>query len=388
MASPTIKPIEVKGKIRFRFVVDIGQDPKTGKRKQLTRTFDGIRKAEAELARILTEVHTGSYVAPSKITVGQYLDDWLLTATAEVEAATARNYRDALLPVRERLGAKPLRQLTTKDVEELKKWMSTSGRRRGGKPGTGLSPRAVQLTLSRLKAALDPAVHPLRLVDFNVAAAVKPPKQVKTGRTPWSDAEVKTFLSALAGERLRGVLLLSLMGLRPAEVCGLRWSDINLDTGVLKIANTRTLVAVDGPLIVIEKAPKSDAGRRELPIPAPVMAALKGFKATQAREKLAAGPDAYTDSGYVLVDELGRPQRTDWLRRQFKKLVVAANLRPVRLYDARHSVLTHLAMSGVPDTVVSAWAGHSDLSLAKRIYTHPAAEDLRKGSDALAALLG
>ena len=387
MASPKIKPVEVGGKIRYRFVVDIGTDPITGKRKQKTVTCDLRREAQAELSRILNEVNKGSYVRPGKVTVDEYLDEWMRSATRGKEAATVRNYADAMRPVRTRYGAKPVQKLTTVDVENLVDWMLISGRRRGGKPGTGLSPRSVQLTLSRLKAALDSAVH-RRLVEFNVAAPVKCPAQVKTDRIPWSEAEVRTFLASLKGDRLQGVMLLSLMGLRPAEVCGLRWIDVDTDAKTLRVETTRTLVAVDGPLEVIEKAPKSAAGKRKLPLPAPVVVALKSLKATQAAEKLAAGPEAYEDSGRVLMDELGAAQRTDWLRRRFRKLIASAELRPVRLYDARHATLTYLATNGVPDVIVSAWAGHSDLSLAKRIYVHPSATDLEKGSEALTHLLG
>jgi integrase len=88
------------------------------------------------------------------------------------------------------------------------------------------------------------------------------------------------------------------------------------------------------------------------------------------------------------VDELSAPQRTDWLRRRAYALMTAAGTRKVRLYDARHACLTYLAVNGVPATIVSAWAGHSDLSLAARVYVHPSAKDLEQGRDALAAWLG
>ncbi|MCA1675033.1 MAG: site-specific integrase [Actinobacteria bacterium] len=182
-------------------------------------------------------------------------------------------------------------------------------------------------------------------------------------------------------------MLLSLLGLRPAEVCGLCWSDVDLDAGALKVERTRTLVASDGGIVVVEKGPKSASGRRTLPLPPQVTAALKALKATQAAEKLRAGA-AYQDSGYVLVDELGVPQRTDWLRRHTYAMMAAAKVRQVRPYDARHAYLTYLATNGGPDVIVSAWAGHADLSLAKRIYVHPSAKDLERGRDALAVLLG
>jgi integrase len=386
MAAPKIRPVTVGSRARYRFVVDIGSDPVTGKRKQLTRTYDRKKDAERELARILSEVDRGAFAVPSRLTVGEYLSDWLRSATREKEAATARNYADALRPVRDRLGTVPLQKLTTRQIEDLIDWMATEGRRRGGKPGTPLGPRTIQLTLSRLRSALRDAVRH-RLVDFNVAEPVRPPRQTGHRRTPWAAEEVRTFLRALDGKRLAAPLLLSLLGLRPAEVCGMRWSDVDLVGETITVANTRTLVATDAGMVVVEKGPKSAAGRRELPLPAQVTTALHRLYKVQAAERLAAGP-AYTPTGYVLVDELGQPCRTDWLRRQAYGAMTAAGVRKVRLYDARHAALTYLAVNGVPPVIVSAWAGHSDLSLAARVYVHPTAKDLEQGRDALSALLG
>lgn len=386
MADPKIKRIQVGDRTRYRFVVDISRDPKTGKRKQLTRTHNRLKDAQADLAKILHEVNRNTYAAPSKLTVDEQVTAFLRSATRGREAATVRNYEDALRPVREQLGAIPLQKLTTVDVERFVDWMLTSGRRRGGKPGTALSPRSVQLTLSRLRSMLNDAVQ-RHLIEFNVAAPVQCPAQDKTEREPWTAAEVQTFLGSLSGERLQAPMLLSLLGLRPAEVCGLRWVDVDLDAETLRVVTTRTLVATDKGLTVVEKGPKSASGRRTLPLPHQVTAALTRFKAIQAKEKLLAGV-SYQDSGRVLVDELGAALRTDWLRRQTYRLMAAAGVRKVRPYDARHACLTFLAMNGVPDTIVSAWAGHSDLSLAKRVYVHPSAKDLELGRDALTLLLG
>jgi integrase len=389
MGDP-IKKITLKsGKTRYRFVVDIGDDPVTGKRRQKTFTYDKKREAEAELDRIRHKTREGTFVVPAKVTLDEWLDEWLRAATIDVEAATAANYRDALRPVRLRLGSRLLQKLTENDIDELVTWMLTEGRTRGGKPGTGLGLRSVQLTLNRLRAALTEAVR-RQLVIRNVAQYAKIPRAARTAaakakaaRQPWEADEVRTFLVAIKGERLFAPMLLSLLGMRPAEVCGLRWSDVDLDAEELRIENTRTLV--DG--VMIEKETKSEKGTRALPLPGPVTAALKSFKATQAAEKLALG-EGYADTGYVLVDELGEPVRTDWLRRRFNELMVAAGVRRVRLYDARHACLTFLATNGVPDVIVSAWAGHADLSFTKRTYVHPSASDLVAARDALAGLLG
>ena len=68
--------------------------------------------------------------------------------------------------------------------------------------------------------------------------------------------------------------------------------------------------------------------------------------------------------------------------------MASAKVRKVRLYDARHACLTYLATNGVPDVIVSAWAGHADLSFTKRTYVHPSASDLNAARDALTTLLG
>ncbi len=154
--------------------------------------------------------------------------------------ATAANYRDALKPVRERLGARELQSIAKEDVDGLVEWMLTSGRKRGGKPGTGLSPRSVQLTLTALQLGLDMAVAE-RKIPFNPVRLVKRPKQVKAKHTPWTVAEVKTFLPAIKDDRLFAVMFLSLMGLRPEEVCGLKWDKVDLEAGALVIDWVRTL---------------------------------------------------------------------------------------------------------------------------------------------------
>jgi integrase len=196
-------------------------------RKQLTRTFDTRREAREELSRIRHETNLGTYVQLSKETVNSYLDGYLKAATRGRRASTKRNYEDALQPVRERLGTRPLQSITKSDVEDLVDWMLTAGRKRGGKPGTGLSSRSVRLTLGRLSAALEAAVLEGKLVR-NVVRLVDSPEYTPRERQTWSKAEVRKFLAKASFHRLYVGWRLSLYGLRRGEVLGLRWSEIDL----------------------------------------------------------------------------------------------------------------------------------------------------------------
>ena len=283
----------------------------------------------------MTEVDRGTFAGPSKVTVGEYLEEWLRSAVRGKAANTESAYRHGIQPAIDRLGAKPLQKLTTRDVEDLVDWMLTEGRKRGGKPGTPLSPRAVQITLGKIKTALDDAVH-RRLVAYNVAGPVKCPPQVKTKRTPWSPAEVRTFLGSLAGDRLHAPMLLLCDrhaaggSLRPALGGGRRPRGRDADHRERPHARLDRSRAASWS----RRAPRPRRATACYRCPVSSSAALRALKATQAAERLAAG-EAYTASGYVLVDELGLPFRTDQLRRAAYRQMTKAGVRKVRLYDAR-----------------------------------------------------
>ncbi|GGZ52950.1 tyrosine-type recombinase/integrase [Streptomyces rubiginosohelvolus] len=396
---PEIKKVTARGKTRYRFVVDIGTDPDTKKRRQLTVTRDTLTEAKGELARIQHQQATGRFVAPSKMTVEQLVDAWLEMVKPDVEMKTARSYEDAMAYVKKQLGAKLVQQLTEEDVIEMVTWMLTSARRIGGEPGTGLSARTVSLTLGRLRAVLSLGIR-RSILERNVAEYVTVPKAARNAarakkreQQPWDEDEVKQFLAGIRNVREYGGWMLTLIAERPAEVCGARWDeDIDLVKGTTSIGNTRTL-AYDPKLprgersVVVEKSTKTLAGERALPLPMPTWVGLKDFRIAQVAERLAAG-EAYHNTGYVMVDKLGRPWKTDKLRREAYKLMDQIGVRRITIYLARHAVLSWMANNGVPDTVVSAWAGHSDLSFTKRIYVHPDPQSLRVGSDKLNELLG
>lgn len=405
---PEIKKIVLQsGAVRYRFVVDVGHEPKkdkasgdaiineaTGepvmKRKQLTVTMKTLPEAKRELARIINEQASGTFVPPNEMTVTHLLDAWLERKAGDLEESTIQGYRNALCHVYEYLGHLMVQKLTEDHVLSMAAWLVVAARRRGGKPGTGLRPSTAQGVLARLKEALNWAVI-RKYVYANVALYVHVPKRAwKEDRrnnrkvAPWNVVEVKDFLLGIRDDRMFGPLMLSLMGLRPAEVAGLRWTDIDLDGGTLAIDITRTMI---GNATVLEKDTKTEAGERTLPLPEPVRKALLAFKALQEIEQMSMGA-YYQASGYMFVDHLGEPLTTRHLREHSYSVMKRLKLRKVRLYDARHSCLTYLAVNGVPDTVLAAWAGHVSASFTKRVYVHPSPEDLRSASDHLTVLLG
>lgn len=379
-----IKKITLRtGKVRYRTVVDAGHDD-TGKRLQVTITRDTKTEVMAERSRIQHQRGAGTLILPSKITVGEWLDRWLEYKKRDVEQTTIRTYRLALVHVYERIGHIRLQDLTEDQVRDCIDDIVATGRRKGGKAGTRLAVSTSDGVLTRLREALGRAVvrklipaNPAQFVRISLADK-KTDKRERHPTKPWTVTEVQRFIRGIEPDRLYAPLLLSLMGLRPAEVVGLRWTDLDLKLATLETANTRTMI---GNRTVLEKDTKTEAGERVLPLPAWVLEALKKFRALQAREQLAAG-EGYTDSGYVVVDELGMPSNTRQLREHAYRLMARLEMRRVRLYDARHSCLSYLAVNGVPDVVLAAWAGHTNASFTKRKYVTVDVEDMRAAATA------
>lgn len=348
---------------------------------QVYRSFGTRKAAKAEYAKIVNDINERRFVARDGITVSAYLDQWEPAHGRDLEAGSRAVIRHALRPVRDRLGSVPFQSVTRRDVDQLVEWMMTSGRRRGGKPGSGLGARSVQLMLVAFQRACEDAIEE-RIISVNPCRRVKRPKLAKPVHDLWSDEETAKFEAVAAGDRLHPVITLQCLGFRPEEVCGLRWRrDVNLTARTLTIQVVRTLV--DGQ--VIEKPPKTDAGKRVLPLDDALTTSLRAFRALQASEKLAAG-EAYNDAGYVLCDELGMPYDPARLHRVYYRLMKQAGVRKIKPYTAtRHAAGSYLDRQGVSPAVIAAWLGHADASFTMKTYVHARPEDLAAARDALAA---
>jgi integrase len=367
------------GRKRYWFRVDVGRGP-DGKRIQERHSFDQRGEAVRALARIQHEAGQGTYVRPSRETLGEYIDAYLEGATRNLRASTRRNYEDAFLPVRERLGGRYLQSITKADIEGLVSWMLTSGRRRGGGAGTGLSARSVRLTLGRLTAALELAVAEGKLAR-NPARYVKPPAHTPRERETWTAAEVRAFLATSDVDPLAACWRLSLYGLRRGEVLGLRWRDVDLKAPAITVRQARVLAGYE----VRTVPPKSRSGARTLPLDDALVTARKALKARQAAERLAAGP-AYEGSGYVAADELGRPVHPEWYTDEFHRVSDRAQVRRIRLHESRHTALSLMEKKGVAVSILAAWAGHYSGAFTMSQYVHANPGDLAAGRDALSAI--
>jgi integrase len=341
-------------------------DPATGKRRQHSKGgFRTQGEAQTHLNRVLGKVADGAWRPDKPLTVTQLLDEHWLPAQESrgLRPATMAQYRTvADAWIKPNLGAVKVAALTpahvTNMIEALRTNRSSGGRK-------GLSARSAQLSTGLLKAACVWALEN-GLIGRNPLAGVHRPSAKSKAMTAWSTEEARSFLAATQNDRLAVAWALVLArGLRRGEVCGLKWSAVDLEGGRLAITSTR--VVVDGK--AVDSEPKTAAGVRSIPLDASLVALLRRARTQQSAERLASGP-AYSDNGYVIADELGAPYHPDIVSDRFEKLVVKAKLRRIRLHDCRHTAASLMLASGAPVKVVAELLGHSSPTITLSIYAH------------------
>jgi integrase len=186
--------------------------------------------------------------------------------------------------------------------------------------------------------------------------------------------EAKKLLATAKSERLHALYVLALyLGLRRGELLGLQWEHVDLDACTLQVV--QSLQRVGGKLQL--KAPKTRKSRRTVPLPPPVVEALKAHKIAQGKERLAAGPD-WHDTGTVFASAVGTPMEPDNLRRSWYRVRKVLPEPLPRVHDLRHTCVTLLLTEGVAPHIVQEIVGHSAIDVTMTIYAHTSLEEKRK----------
>jgi len=191
----------------------------------------------------------------------------------------------------------------------------------------------------------------------------------------WIEPELAAYLAVALEDRLQAVwMLVATTGMRRGELCGLRWTDVDLDARRMTISQTRTLA--DHEQVVGE--PKTAAGARTIALHPEAVAALRAWRKAQREERLLIGA-GWQETGLVATESTGAGVHPQRLTRPFTSMVATAALR---LHDVRHAYVTAALRAGVPVKVLSERIGHSDVKVTMSIYQH-----VTQADDEAAALL-
>jgi integrase len=345
----------------------LGTDPATGKRRMATSTVKGNRRAaDKELRRLLRTLDTGEHVDPTRMTVREWLYRWLNMVCQEISPKSSERYteivRNFLSPA---LGNYPLVKLSPTHIQEAYTAWAKGGRLDGKAGGLAAPTRRYLHTI--LKSALARAVEQQLLVR-NPADALRKrlPKIERKAMTTLTAAESACLLRAIEHSRAYWPVLIALStGARRGEILALRWKNVDLENGMLRIVESLEQTAAG----IRFKAPKTDRSRAVVLL-AFVVEELRQLKRRQAEELLALG---IRQNGETLVccRADGLPLQPRSLTRQFACLLRSRKDLPrVRFHDLRHSHATQLLLAGVHPKIAQERLGHTTITTTMDLYSH------------------
>ena len=352
------KRVGKNGAVTYQIVLELGTDPVTGKRQRVFKTVKGTKKqAIAVMDKMKVELERGYVVDPSAMKLGDWMTQWLDLYLPNIEATTRTRYRNMInTHIIPDLGNIPLKNLKATAIQG---WVNALHVQKE------LSPKTVRNVYLNLKSALSKAVV-LRMLPYNPCEGVVLPKSVKYTANIYTVSEMIKVLDLARGTDMYiPVLLATNLGLRRGEVLALKWEHIDFENAVVHIKENR-VITENGALT---KAPKSNAGIRDITLGTQVLADLKQAYARYNCNKLAMGP-AFRDSGLVFSQEDGSAYRPESLTRMWARFTEKHNLKHIRFHDLRHSCATALLEAGVDPKTVQNRLGHADISMTMNIYAH------------------
>lgn len=342
---------------KYRVCFDYGVD-REGNRVRKYRTFDTKRDATRAFNEHKVKMDKGTQIMPSEYTFAQWLDYWYKDIILpQIEETTAYGYRGMIENyLKPQLGEIRLQKLTARDIQQYYTWLMDEKE---------LSPNTVIKHHNLLTNTLN-AAERQEYITKNPMRAVSPPKKRQREAKFYTPEQLGILLDKAVGTRLElPVFICAYLGLRRGELCGLRWSDVDLEHQTITIENTRTQAGKKE----IEKGTKTASSTRTLYLPDTLCDMLKAAKEHQQACR-AEYKNAYDDNDYVVVMEDGRPFRPNYLSELFGKFLADNDLPKIVLHELRHTFASLSNQAGIPAYNIGKALGHSTPATTQKIYTH------------------
>ena len=352
--------------------------------KRLRKSYYGETRKEVQdqLTTALSDIQKGLPIASAKQTLSKHLAWWLSEVVRRKNRpSTYRSYEQLVrLHVEPALGKVALSKLTTQQVRTFLNERQDSG----------LSSRTVQYLHAVLRKSLNVAVKDQALIR-NVAALVDPPRVMAKEVQPLVPDEARRFLKAVEGDRLEALFTVAVsLGLRQGEALALRWQDVNLETGKLRVRYALQWYKpgkAETPAGELRKPteihlvePKTKKGRRTIDLPQVTRSALAAHQMRSTEERRLAGsrwtvPMVHCEGrleptdDFVFTTGIGTPLEGRNVTKRFQTLLKDSKIPRHRFHDLRHTAATLLAVQGVHSKAIQAVLGWDQVAMVDR-YAH------------------
>lgn len=336
--------------------ITTGRDPGTG--KQIQRSFTGKTQKEVreKMQAAAVSVNEGTYTAPQRLTVGQWLDIWQKDYTGRLKPSSVSVYKNSLNNhVKPALGAVRLADLHPHTVQSFINGL------------TGLSVSSVHVIYKTLHTALQRAVE-LDYIPRNPADRCVLPKAEQKEIKPLDDEQAAALLAAAKDTPMEPLITVALFtGLRISELLGLTWDVIDFTRGTFSV--TKQLTQPKHRKHGLFQSPKSGKPRTITPAPA-VMAAFKRQRLAQSDMQIKAFMVWDNPAGLVFTNALGGPLVLGNVEKDFKTLCAVAGLEGVRFHDMRHTYAVNAIRAGDDVKTVQSNMGHATAAFTLDKYGH------------------
>jgi integrase len=325
------------------------------------KTFYGRNRREVQerLKDLARQREQGLLVASADQLTGDFLARWLEdTVRNSVRPKTYDSYELNVRRLQPLIGSVRLGSLSPAHVQSAY----------GALLRRGLSARSVHHAHAVLHKALKQAVL-WNMIPRNATDAASRPRPVATEMKTLNEDEVRRLFEATADDRMHALwVVLVTTGLRLGEALGLRWDDLDSQSGRLAVRRALQRQRGNG-LVFVE--PKTGKSRRTVYLAAGTVRVLSDHRQRQREERLLNGP-AWQESTLVFCTGIGRPLEGGQVSWRFHKALGAAGLPRIRVHDLRHTAATLLLTRGVHPKVVQEMLGHSTIALTLDTYSHVA----------------
>ena len=341
-----------------------GFDPGTG--KQIQRSISGKTQKEVaqKLKAALAALDSGTYIAPCKMTVEEWMDVWSKQYLGGVKESTVAAYNATIRThIKPGIGAIRLDALDTHLVQSF-----YNGLREPTKDREAVSPKTVKNVHGVLHKALQQAVAN-GYIRFNPTNSCILPRIEKKELQPLDEAETKLFLDAVKGHPLELLYTITLFtGMREGEALGLTWDRVDFMRGTILISKQLQKEKKKGGEFRLVSL-KNDKPRRITPAPW-VMQLFRDRKIQQHQHKEKAGAAWSNPMNLVFTNELGGNLIPQTVVRHFKEIVSSIGRPEARFHDLRHSYAVASLRSGDDIKTVQGNLGHATAAFTLDVYGH------------------
>jgi integrase len=356
----------------------LGRD-KDGRQIQKS-IYDKERNVVAKKLNLaLSLINSGENIKESKATLYSWMMEWLDTYKKPNCAETS--YESHRCIVRNCIKGKPLGNMQLNKIKKHHIQDALNGLQN--------TPSMAKKAYILLKESLNEAVEN-KMIKENPIGKMKAPKVEQAQVQILTLEEQDKFIRALDGNKFQVILMLALQtGLRIGELCGLKWSDLDLERKTITVKRRvkRTKVIFDdkskgNKTEILIRPPKTAKSRRTIPLMESAVIALQQHKKEQKilemKHKLVWRNEKWI---FTLLD--GKLLEPNLLDRQFKAVLKTAGLPSINFHALRHTFVSRLLEAGENIKTISELIGHTDVAFTLNKYAHILPEQKQSAVDSI-----